>query len=121
MDITSMEPDELKAWAVATGNLPRWYDAPWVKRGARRALRFIADQPGFLAFCPSPPCGTLCIFATENDAKRARNSMEAAGVPTGQRISECYVPRDEAERMKAKTAKPGHTGHTKTKKWRNQK
>lgn len=40
---------------------------------------------------PVPGKGTLLLFRTENDAKIGMNRMEADGLVTGGRISECWV------------------------------
>ena len=86
------DEDAVKVWTVAVGNLP----APWQVtkiKGAKRAVRYIQKQDGFLGVHPLPPRGTLCLFETENDAKRARNNMRMRGIECGSNIGECFIDR----------------------------
>ena len=81
----------VRAWTVAIGNAPSIFSSIRVKRSAKKALKYISEQEGLIGFHPHPPMGTLCLFVSENDAKRAKNMMEAAGIHTGNNICECFV------------------------------
>ena len=88
----------VRAWTVAIGNAPGIFAPIRVKRSAKKALKYISEQEGLIGFHPHPPMGTLCLFVSENDAKRARNMMEATGIHTGNNICECsvdmeYIPK----------------------------
>ena len=75
----------MKAYTVATGNVdPRI-------RASRRAVRLIKKQKGLLGAHPCYPDGTIWLFRTENDAKIARNKMEAAGISCGVNICEVDI------------------------------
>ena len=82
---------EVKLYTVAVGNAPMPWHSRKVKKSAEQAIRFIAKLDGFVGVHPMPPRGTLCLFRTENDAKIARNKMNAEGIKTGNNICECFV------------------------------
>lgn len=82
---------EVKCWTVAVGNLPMPWHSRKVKKSAKEATHYINGLNGFLGFHPCPPDGTLCIFDSENNAKRARNLMNAKGILTGTNICEVFV------------------------------
>lgn len=88
------QEDEERCWTIAIGNLP----APWsrrkVKKEAEAVLKYIKELDGFLGVTPIYPRGTLLIFRTENDAKRAKNSLDAKGVITGSHICEVFVKKE---------------------------
>lgn len=79
---------EIKVYTVATGNVN-----PLVK-ASREAVKFIKKLDGFVGVHPEPPHGTLWLFKTENQAKKARNKMEAHGIQTGNNICECFIPSE---------------------------
>ena len=70
----------VKLWTVAVGNAPGPLSLPSTKRKAKAAFDLIKQQEGFVGVNPQPPLGTLLLFRTENNAKRARNVLRAAGV-----------------------------------------
>ena len=76
---------ETKAWSVAVGNIDP------LSKESRDAVEYISNLDGFIGFFPRYPYGTLCFFETENDAKRARNNMNARGIKTGDNICEFYI------------------------------
>jgi len=82
---------EVTCYTVAVGNAPMPWASRKVKKSAEKAFKFIAKLEGFVGVHPVPPRGTLCLFRTENDAKIARNKMNAEGIQTGDNICECYV------------------------------
>lgn len=85
--------DEVKLWTVAVGNAPSPFSLPSVKRKAKAALDLAKQQEGFVGVNPQPPRGTLLLFRTENNAKRARNVLRAAGVVCGTNICEVFVDK----------------------------
>lgn len=82
---------EVKVYTVAIGNAPMPWASRKVKKSAEKAINFIKELDGFIGVNPQPPRGTLCLFRTENDAKIARNRMNAEGIRTGDNICECYI------------------------------
>ena len=85
--------DEVKLWTVAVGNAPGPFSLPSAKRKAKAAFDLIKQQEGFVGVNPQPPRGTLLLFRTENNAKRARNVLLEAGVVCGTNICEVYVDK----------------------------
>lgn len=85
--------DEVKLWTVAVGNAPSPLSLPSVKKKARDAFDLIKQQEGFVGVNPQPPRGTLLLFRTENNAKRARNVLREAGVVCGTNICEVFVDK----------------------------
>lgn len=81
----------VKLWTVAVGNAPGPLSLPSTKRKAKAAFDLIKQQEGFVGVNPQPPLGTLLLFHTENNAKRARNVLRAAGVVCGNNICEALV------------------------------
>ncbi len=81
-----------KAYTVAAGNV-----APH-KKASRDAVKFIKTLDGLLGVKPCYPSGTLLLFDTENNAKTARNRMDAVGIQTGRNICECEI--EETEEVK---------------------
>lgn len=79
----------MKVWSVATGNVD-----PRIK-GCRRAVSFIKKQKGLIGGHPHPPNGSLWLFRTEDDAKRARNRMEARGILCGDNICEGEIEGEQ--------------------------
>ena len=73
----------IKLWTVAVGNTQGPFSLPSTKRKAKAAVDLIKQQEGFVGVNPQPPLGTLLLFRTENNAKRARNVLRAAGVVCG--------------------------------------
>lgn len=87
--------DEVKLWAFAVGNAPGPFAAPSTKRKAKAALDLIKEQEGFVGIDPQPPHGTMLLFRTENNAKRARNILRVAGVVCGKNIVEAFVDKKD--------------------------
>lgn len=85
---------ERKCWTVAVGNYPGPFASRKVKRSARKAFDYISGLEGLVGFHPHYPDGTLCLFESENHAKRARNLMNGMGIQTGNNICEVFI--DEA-------------------------
>lgn len=81
----------IKLWTVAVGNTPGPVSLPSTKRKAKAAVDLIKQQEGFVGVNPQPPLGTLLLFRTENNAKRARNVLRAAGVVCGNNICKVLV------------------------------
>lgn len=79
---------DTKVYTVATGNVN-----PFAK-ASREAVNFIKKLDGLVGAYPEPPYGTLWFFETENQAKKARNKMEAHGIQTGNNICECFIPSE---------------------------
>ena len=82
----------MKAWSVAVGNINP------LQKASRDAVKFISKLKGFVGFYPSYPNGTLCFFRTENDAKKARNKMNAEGIQTGHNICEMEIGGKDDDR-----------------------
>lgn len=78
---------------MAVGNAPGPFSLPSTKRKAKAAFDLIKRHEGFVGVNPQPPHGTLLLFRTENDAKRARNVLRTAGVVCGTNICEVFVDR----------------------------
>jgi len=85
--------NEISAWTVAVGNAPMPWHSRKVKKSAAAAMNFIKGLDGFIGVHPMPPRGTLLLFKSENEAKRARNLMRAEGIQTGDNICEVFIDR----------------------------
>lgn len=92
---TDQQPKEgeVKCYTVAIGNAPMPWQSRKVKESAKEALQFIQKLEGFAGFHPVPPRGTLCIFKTLNNAKAAKNQMDAKGIQTGNNICEVFIEK----------------------------
>lgn len=75
----------MKAYTVAVGNVD-----PFNKRSVA-AVEYIKTLPGLIGVHPHYPDGTLILFDTENNAKIARNMMNAKGIQTGRNICEVEI------------------------------
>ena len=83
----------MKQWyAIAAGEVKPW------RKASREAAKYISTLEGFQGVHPfhHPEKGhvTLWFFATENDAKRARNLMQAKGIVCGRNISRWNIGDD---------------------------
>lgn len=92
---------EVKAYTVAVpnlaGTLPGTFK-PKMLRDSKKLLNYAKELDGFLGIHPAPPRGTLLIFKTENDAKRARNLIaNDLKVQTGSNIVEIFIPEQYAK------------------------
>ena len=72
----------MKAWSVAVGNINP------LQKKSRDAVKYIKTLKGLVGVQPNYPHGTLIFFDTENNAKIARNLMNAKGIQTGTNICE---------------------------------
>lgn len=79
----------MKVWAIAVGNVN-----PFVK-ASRDAVKYIKTLHGLVGVLPKYPDGTLIFFRTENQAKIAKNMLEAKGVKVGYNI--CKGEIDEKD------------------------
>lgn len=91
--IGEKKENEVTCYTVAIGNLPMLFHSRKVKKRAMEAVKFISEIEGFVGLYPFYPRGTLCLFKTENDAKRARNIMRTKGIETGTNIGKVYVDK----------------------------
>ena len=79
----------MKVWSVAVGNINP------LDKASVDAVDYISRLKGFVGFYPHYPQGTLCMFETENDAKRGRNLMGIEGIQTGHNICEFEIEGDK--------------------------
>lgn len=68
-------------YTFAVGNLPMRN-----RRKLYQTVEYFKLQPGFIGLHPHPPRGTLLVFDTLNNAKRARNIFEDNGIQCGNYI-----------------------------------
>lgn len=87
---------EERCWTVAVGNAPMPWHSRKVKKEAEAVFKYIKELEleGFLGVIPMYPRGTLLIFRTEDEAKRAKNRLDAMGVITGSHICEVFVKKE---------------------------
>lgn len=88
------QEDEETCWTVTVGNLPMPWHSRKIKKAANEVLDYIKKLEGFCGVTPIIPNGTLIIFRTENDAKRAKNRLDSMGVITGSHICEVFVKKE---------------------------
>lgn len=86
------QDNEVTCYTVAIPNLPLFPD-----KKVKEFVKWIHTLDGFVGLRPEYPKGTLLIFKTENDAKRARNQIRVypeyqGGV--GNNICEVFVPKE---------------------------
>lgn len=86
------QENEVECYTVAIPNLP-----VFATKKVKDFVKWISELEGFVGLRPEYPRGTLLIFRTENDAKRARNQIKAypgykCGV--GNNICKVYVPKE---------------------------
>ena len=89
--IGEKQDNEVVCYSVAVGNLPMF------SKKTKEALQIISDLDGFIGVYPYYPHGTLCIFKTLNQAKIAKNMMDAKGITTGFNITEIFVDKKYVE------------------------
>ena len=84
--------NEVTCYTVAIPNLPMIPN-----RKVKKFIKWIGELDGFVGIRPEYPRGTLLLFKTENDAKRARNQIRAypnyEGT-VGNNICEVYIPKE---------------------------
>ena len=86
------QENEVTCYTVAIPNLPLIPN-----KKVKDFVKWISELEGFVGLRPEYPRGTILIFRTENDAKRARNQIKAypgykCGV--GNNICEVYIPKE---------------------------
>lgn len=84
-----------KYWTITIGNFQGPFALPSTKRKEKKIMNIIKEQEGFVGIHLHPPEGTLLLFKTENNAKKARNVLRAEGVLCGKNICEVYADADE--------------------------
>lgn len=75
-------------WTVSTGNID-----PMMKESVE-AIRFITCLNGFVAVHPHYPDGTLWLFDSKANAKRARKRMQTQGIVVGRNIGRGRIEGD---------------------------
>lgn len=90
---------EVKAYTVAVPNLAGTIPGTLKHmKDTKKFLRYVKKLDGFIGIHPIPPRGTLLIFDTENNAKRARNLLDNdLKVQTGTNICEIFIPEQYAK------------------------
>lgn len=78
-------------WSVAVGNFNPF------NKASREAVQFIKGLEGLVAVHPHYPRGTLLLFDSKNNAKGARNLMEAKGIQCGRNICRGCINGDTLE------------------------
>ena len=98
--------EEVELWTVAVGNMPGPFSLPGTRRLAKAAIDLIKQQAGFVGVDPQPPHGTLLLFRTENNAKRARNVLRENGVRCGNNVCKVFVDKEffTKEKERAETS-----------------
>lgn len=86
-NIANLEPG-MELYSVATGRLAL------LSRRSRQAAKLMGDQDGFTGYNIVPDGRMLWFYATEADAKRARNVAESQGVQCGRNICRFVVAPD---------------------------
>lgn len=86
--------NEVVCYGIGVGNLPL---PPFMPKPVKEALAFIQGLDGFVDFYPCWPHGTVCVFRTLNEAKVAKNLMQAKGIKTGREIAEMFVEKQYVE------------------------
>jgi len=86
---------EVECWTVATGNVSL------LRKASRQAAKYIANLEGFVGVHIDPQGrGTVWLFNSENNAKKARNLMQGKGIKCGTNICQVFV--DEKYLMEKK-------------------
>lgn len=93
---------ETKVYTVAVPNLAGTIPGtltPKHMKETKKLLRYVKKLDGFLGLHPVPPHGTLLLFKTENQAKRARNLLENDLQINyiGDNITEVFIPEEYAK------------------------
>ena len=90
-----MKDNEVKLWTVAVGNAPGPLALTSTRARAKKAIKIIKQQEGLVGVHPEPPYGTLLLFKTENEAKKARNVLLAATIECGKNIGNVFVKKSD--------------------------
>lgn len=96
---------EVKCYTVAVPNLAGMIEGTFTPKHIKetnKLIKYVKTLDGFVGVHPVPPDGTLLLFKTENDAKRARNLLihDLKINYVGDNICEVFVP---AEYVKEET------------------
>jgi len=84
--------EERKAYTVAVGNLSLM---PWRQKSNKEFCRILKEEcKGFLGVNPHPPMGTLLLFDSEWNARRARNILMNYKIKVGDNVCECFIPAE---------------------------
>lgn len=90
---------EVTCYTVAVPNLAGTIPGtfkPHMIKDSRKLLRYVKELDGFIGVHPVPPKGTLLIFDTENNAKRARNLISNdLKVQCGNNICRIFIPESD--------------------------
>ena len=86
--MADIKDSQIRAYAFAVGS----FDP--LNKNLMAAMRIICKHEGLIGGIPQEyPRGTILLFATENDAKIARNRLCFEGIRTSDEICECYVEK----------------------------
>lgn len=89
---------EYKAYCFAVGNLAGTIPGSFSRKhfkDTKKFLNYCKKLDGFLGIHPEAPRGTMIIFKTENDAKRAKNLIESdLKVQTGNFVVPVFIPEE---------------------------
>lgn len=77
---------KVKCYTVAIPNFPLI-----LTKEHKKLLQDISNYEGIVGIHPHYPEGTLLLFKTENDAKRARNKLKGIINAVGDNICEVYI------------------------------
>lgn len=86
-----MNKDQVRVWTVVTGEF-RPFAIGKQRRIQERVISLIRKTEGLIGVHPVPGRGTLFLYASENEAKRAKNILDGEGVQTGRNIGEALIP-----------------------------
>ena len=75
------KPNEVILFAIGAGRIAPVFGK---KKQMEKTLMYIKGLDGFVGVNPMDLWHTLLLFDTLNNAKLARNKLEAKGVPVGQ-------------------------------------
>lgn len=78
--------NEVKCYTVAIPNFPLI-----LKKEHKKLIENISKYEGFVGVHPCYPRGTILIFKTKNDAKRARNRLKGIINIVGNNVGEVYI------------------------------
>ena len=100
IEIRSKKENEISVWAVgtiemnpfATGDLAKLQD---------QIFSVMVGTDGIVGAHPIFGKGTLFLYWTEESANRAREAMINSGLPVGERVAECFVPKADLNAFQA--------------------
>ena len=99
-EIRSKKENEISVFAVgtiemnpfATGDLAKLQD---------QIFSVMVGTDGIVGAHPIFGKGTLFLYWTEESANRAREAMINSGLPVGERVAECFVPKADLNAFQA--------------------